>query len=463
MAREQDLESVRQFANDSKSIEEGLKQWLGGFNLFEILGIARAEIRHSSFLAWMMDPGGIHEMRGRFLRELFCKLTDNSKNSEKDYGFLKDIDLNQAKVKVDREYSNSDFNKQVRIDIRVVIHDQHGETVVVIENKIGAGERETEDNGEEVNNGQLKDYKELTDDEFSRDSKKVFIFLTPDGKQPEDEGDSMIWGVLSYEDVVQCLTTIRDELKNSCHGCFKTETLFLIDNYIQCLRRHVVKDAELIKTCKELYAKHHIAIDCIKKTIEDEKSRVIGKARDLINQTLQEVSNKPDCNLIYCQGRNANHKNPTFQTETLNKYLPPLNEGVKGSWGNRAVYFYWFDIKYVDGKICYNLCLEFGGLGLEDGSDTLNRMKILYKAITGKEFEFISSTGNRKGKQRQYHQTWDWNIKSGIKFDLDVESDCNDLVKSVRNAVGQAMEKEKALLEKCQGPTQSDLQSKQAN
>lgn len=420
-------EALRLFAEDAKSIESKLSRWLGGFNLFEILGIERAEIRHSSFLAWMMDPNGIHEMGGRFLGELFHKLAEKTDNGDRGYGFLKDLDLSCSSIKVEREYSNSDFDKKVRVDIRVVIHDQkYGETVVVIENKIGAGERETEKNGEEIKKGQLKDYVELMEAEFPQESKKVFVFLTPDGHKPENPDDGMIWGVLSYEDVVQCLMSIQEELRNRSSGAFREKVLVLVDNYVQCLRRNVVKDVELIKMCKDLYAQHHAAVDCIVKTIDGENRRLIAKARELINQTLQEIFVEPNRNLIWCSGNDANRNNPSFRTESLDKYLPLLPNGTVGSWGNRAVYFYWFDILCDGSKVGFRICLEFGGVGLEESSDELSRIRILYKRITGDDFELVRGSGKKKGTVHKFHQ--------------------KEFVQSVRTAVETVMYKECDLL-----------------
>ena len=43
-------------------------------NSFEVLGITNAEIRHSNFLAWLLDPNGNHGMGDKFLREFVSKL-----------------------------------------------------------------------------------------------------------------------------------------------------------------------------------------------------------------------------------------------------------------------------------------------------------------------------------------------------------------------------------------------------
>jgi len=39
-----------------KNSEKNFSRWLTGVNIFEILGITSAEIRHSRILAWLLDP-----------------------------------------------------------------------------------------------------------------------------------------------------------------------------------------------------------------------------------------------------------------------------------------------------------------------------------------------------------------------------------------------------------------------
>lgn len=51
-----------------------LSQKMQTLNIFEVLGITNAEIRHSNFLAWLLDPNGNHGMGDKFLREFVSKL-----------------------------------------------------------------------------------------------------------------------------------------------------------------------------------------------------------------------------------------------------------------------------------------------------------------------------------------------------------------------------------------------------
>ena len=439
--------SLRDFASDD-DIGTRLDQWLGGFNLFEILGAARAEIRHSCFLAWLMSPSEIHGMGDQFLRELFLRMIKNPTNKTKDYSFLSDLELDEATVTVIREYVNPDFGKRVRIDICVVVRALHGETVIVFENKIGAGERESEYGEEEIKPGQLKDYQALIENDFPQETtKKVFVFLTPDGRLPENESDWNMWGVLSYEDVAQSIQNVYTVLRKKEAVPFQRECLFLVENYIQCLRRHVVKDQELIKTCKELYARHRKAIDCITSTLKEEEDRCVNAARDAINSTLHDIASEPNSALIHCLGDDANGKFPTFQTRTMNGYIPSMPGGKKGSWGkNRSIYLYWFEVKYKSGLIGVRMCLEFGGKGLSEGTNVFKRIAVLYKEITGEEFELVWQSGKKKGKPHIYHQTWDWKIQSGACFDLDSESGFGELSDWIKEAVTMAKEKERELL-----------------
>ena len=43
---------------------------LGPFNLLEILHLTRHELKHSHFLAWLLDPGGSHGLKDAFARYL---------------------------------------------------------------------------------------------------------------------------------------------------------------------------------------------------------------------------------------------------------------------------------------------------------------------------------------------------------------------------------------------------------
>ena len=74
-------EKIRQLESDEAFLE--LSKKYNALNLFEILKITKAEIRHSNFLAWLLDPKGNHRLQDRFLRAFaanFCNIPQNKKS-----------------------------------------------------------------------------------------------------------------------------------------------------------------------------------------------------------------------------------------------------------------------------------------------------------------------------------------------------------------------------------------------
>ena len=65
-------EKIRQLESDEAFLE--LSKKYNALNLFEILKITKAEIRHSNFLAWLLDPKGNHRLQDRFLRAFAANL-----------------------------------------------------------------------------------------------------------------------------------------------------------------------------------------------------------------------------------------------------------------------------------------------------------------------------------------------------------------------------------------------------
>ena len=52
-------------------LDLGLKQP----NIFKVLGASKAEIRHSNFLAWLLDPNESHNLGGVFLKRFLRNLS----------------------------------------------------------------------------------------------------------------------------------------------------------------------------------------------------------------------------------------------------------------------------------------------------------------------------------------------------------------------------------------------------
>src|SRR5204862_508773 len=56
-----------------------VEEQIGRFNIFDALGIARIEIRHSNCLAWLLSPGESHGQGDLFLKSLLMDVLRKSR------------------------------------------------------------------------------------------------------------------------------------------------------------------------------------------------------------------------------------------------------------------------------------------------------------------------------------------------------------------------------------------------
>jgi len=130
------------------------------FNVFSALGVETAEVRHSAFLAELLNPNGAHAQGAVFLRLFFDML--RAKFVEQ---FRWELSGNEIDAfEVTAEAHRGDFG---RIDILI----EKGDRCMVIENKIYAGDQERQ-------LGRYYDYAKAKEC-------VAVIYLTLDGKEPD--------------------------------------------------------------------------------------------------------------------------------------------------------------------------------------------------------------------------------------------------------------------------------------
>jgi hypothetical protein len=217
---------------------EKLEDTLDEFNLFEALGAISAEIRHSNFLAWLLNPNGSHGLGDtivkRFLQRALIHLGDERPLTPVDLDLM---DLSDLEVR--REWA----------DIDVLLLSPQNRLVIVIENKIGAAESK----------GQLEKYRTRIRKDFPPDGavrwRHLFLFLTIDGDPPSDGAFIPI----SYVQIVELLDAI---VKNR-DATLSPDVKMAMRHYVQMLRRQHMEDSELIRLARTVYAKHKAALDFI--------------------------------------------------------------------------------------------------------------------------------------------------------------------------------------------------------
>ena len=127
-------------------------------NIMQILHLTRHELKHSHFLAWLLDPVGTHGLKDDFARFLLGLLERKGLKLPKP---LAALTLSDAVVRAERE------------DIDILLVSERHRLVLAIENKFGATESA----------GQLAKYHEFLQRHYAGDH-FVHVFLDMQGRNP---------------------------------------------------------------------------------------------------------------------------------------------------------------------------------------------------------------------------------------------------------------------------------------
>lgn len=204
------------------------------FNLFEAVGAVRGELRHSNFLGYLLSPSRSHGFGALPLVSVLRAILEIIKSSDRPILTLELLVGNPSDAIVYRERDNIDL--LIEIDSLKL--------VVLIENKIGA----------KAGNGQLERYRAIVEERYP-DHKKLYVFLTPQGDDPEHPS----YVPFSYVR----LTTVLENLTDEAAPKGTPEGTLIVRHYLDMLRRHIVPDEKLRKLAAQIYERHSEALEFI--------------------------------------------------------------------------------------------------------------------------------------------------------------------------------------------------------
>lgn len=224
---------------------EDLENELQKPNIFNILGAQRMEIRHSNFLAWLLDPNGSHRLGNRLLIRVLRDLAIDEKNK---LNILEINELNFDFVDIVREYPLRN-NKKIDILIVIEFEKKDKKLILCIENKIDSFDFQN----------QLSDYKVQIDEIYQGDNyKKVFVYLTPYGDEPNDGIQKGHWHSYSYKD------NIIKHLANIPTKTISSEVKLYINDYLTILNNEIMnKNNSASELANAIYEHHKTIIDFI--------------------------------------------------------------------------------------------------------------------------------------------------------------------------------------------------------
>lgn len=221
---------------------------LGKFNIFSAIGAERAELRHSNFLAHLLNPREAHGLGDRFLVEFLVRATTAAPMNFS----AADVVLNDwSRIEVRREWRGID----------VLLFDRTNGFVCCIENKIDAGEH----------GDQLSRYAESVNHDFPevKFPHRLFLYLTPDGQESSQEKFQPV----GYELVLEVAkSVIADIDPRSGMG-------YVLNQYIDLIGGKIMQDAEMEQLCSRIYNRHR---DVLNKIIELGKPDMTGEFREFL-------------------------------------------------------------------------------------------------------------------------------------------------------------------------------------
>lgn len=234
-----------------------LESILSEFNIFEAIGVIRQEIKHSNFLAFLLNPLETHRLRDLFLKKLLVCALLNSENPP-----LSPIEIDIADLK------NAEIRREWR-NIDILIYSPSSNLVCVIENKVDSSEH----------SDQLKRYEKIIAVEFPK-CQKVFLYLTKEGDSASDEK----WLSLSYNEVAKLMKSICDRYQSTIGDDVYTS----IGHYVSLIERHIVSNSEIAKLCQKIYKQHRQALDLIYEHRPDLQSEISEFIKQIIQENEQD-------------------------------------------------------------------------------------------------------------------------------------------------------------------------------
>lgn len=297
-------------------------------NIFKILNIERTEIRHSRFLAWLLDSKGTHDLNDLILKRFLQKISDKNK----DIRFDKNLNYNsfevQTEVKIEKGY----------IDILLVSKEE--KIVIVIENKIESNEHEVGDSGKT----QTEFYREKIEKIYKSEGYTCkYIYLSAQGEKTS----SNEWTDIDYQVIYDILNEVLENER------LKIPVKQLIENYLEILKTtDYVEDKKFNDACTEFFKKYK---DCWK--IIETKANIDKDVKYLYDEIKNYLSNENKINLFF-----QNKHWLSFNTKDLRKACETEENDVFWSIGflnNRDEIPIYIEIQSNDTKIVKKLKKRF--------------------------------------------------------------------------------------------------------
>ncbi len=234
------ISKLKDLLIDSELLENLRNATDNSVNIFDVLKVADAEIRHSNMLAWILDPNANHGLGGDILMRLINWIAAECIGTPDEAVEL--LMCNYYSFSIRREWRNIDL----------LLISTEAKAIIAIENKVYSVEH----------SNQLEKYKSTIEEHYPG-YKHYFLYLMLDG---DESSNPDIWHSIGYDRIIEWAEA---SLTPSVHPVVKQ----LIEQYVSVLRRKVMGyPQEVVDLCNKIYQKHKEAIDLIQEVANSDKS-----------------------------------------------------------------------------------------------------------------------------------------------------------------------------------------------
>ena len=290
-------------------------------NIFQILNITRTEIRHSNFLSWLLDPNGTHGLGKLFLIKFLRELAASETAAALDEFDIENLNFNDVEIR--REWRNIDL---------LIIFDS---LVVCIENKIDSQDH----------SNQLSKYRAIVGENF-KNHKKVFVYLTPEGDEPNEATERQFYATYSYGSIIDQADRVLKVHDNSLNSGVRQ----YIFDYLTITKRELMKDDDLNKLAGKIYKNHKELLDFV----FENKPDALEEVHDILAQKIQKAG--------WVAGSTNKHF-VRFLTKALNPIIPRKGQG---DWPLKENFLFEFHISWSRKRVTFKAAISPGDAAIRE-------------------------------------------------------------------------------------------------
>ncbi|WP_136526012.1 PDDEXK-like family protein [Geomonas ferrireducens] len=309
-------------------------------NIFRALSIERKELRHSNFIAYILDPRENHGLKDIVLRKLLRDVFSESKYPDRTIFDADYLDLNNIEIR--REWRN--------IDILIILKDD----VIIVENKV-----DTVDHS-----NQLRRYRKIADESFAT-KKRHYVYLTPFGTDPQDTESRSYYINYSYVQIADIIGSILKLYSNS----ISQKIGFYLSDYLTTIKRELLMNDTLNELALKVYNAHKEAFDFIFENRPDPASLLYRFFEEEVTAAGFAIGSR---NKGYVR----------FTTKELEELLPKGGEG----WPNKEVFLFEIEYYWTDKTADFNAVISPCDEAIRDAIHEAAKKSDYYKAPAGKKW-----------------------------------------------------------------------------